>query len=583
MLRRSLLALLSLVLLGAWLPAVALARTDRAGADPQLARSAAADGNAQAVDEPARARRIAQFFRERESERRFRTLSLVRSGIALAGFGVFGWGVWLRRRGQADRAYTARVALLSLLAVASFAGYYNFFGATHPGGFKGADVFHYYMGSKYAREIGYFELYHCTLAALIEDRRHDPADVPDVRGQHSLRLQSREATLHGVRKCPERFEPSRWREFKADAAFFRQRILGRSWTHLLVDHGYNPTPVWSFVGGLFSKNVAAEVGSFEALITVDRVLAVMMAALIAWAFGIEAACLAALVWGASPLWSYNWIGDAFLRNSWLFTAVAGLCLLERGRHASSGALLAASTLLRLFPGVLVAGFFAHVLHRWRLAGVPASAKRFAIGVTVSAAILLVGGAVGTGRGPAAYLEFREKVSGVVGQPGVNKLGLSALADNWISRATTREVTISTGKSVKIAEPAPVLTGAVRFLQLLLVAAGLFGFWRGLSRVTSAEAAVLSFALIPLLTSPANYYYPFVTFAALLTPRRPWTGVALSIATVAWIAAAQIWFLDEARYRAYDVIAVGFSLTILLGVAFSRPEAEESGHAAPTTA
>ncbi len=238
------------------------------------------------------------------------------------------------------------------LALASFASYYNFFRAGHPGGFKGADVFHYYMGSKYFGELGYFELYHCTLAALVEDGQQDPNAFPEVRDQRTLRLEPPAATASGVRDCPERFSPDRWRSFERDLAFFRPRILGGSWTHLLVDHGYNPTPVWSFAGGLFSKPIPADSSWFPWLIALDRGLVLAMGALIAWAFGLEALCLAALAWGTSPLWSYNWIGDAFLRNLWLFSAVLGLCLLERGRQLASGAALAFAVPAADLPGHL---------------------------------------------------------------------------------------------------------------------------------------------------------------------------------------------------------------------------------------
>ena len=82
--------------------------------------------------------------------------------------------------------------------------------------------------------------------------------------------------------------------------------------------------------------------------------------------------------------------------------------------------------------------------------------------------------------------------------------------------------------------------------------------------------MLAFALVPLLTSPANYYYPFVIVAAMLARRRPWAGVVLCLTVVAWIAASQVWFLENLRYRVYDVIAVAFSLAILVGAAISEP-------------
>lgn len=577
MLRRFSLVLLPVL----WIVSFA---ADAAGAEPRAGQTVsrtAVQVRAGSLEEQ-QSKRAERRLREQTSRERFRGLSLARAAIAVAGFGVFGWGVWLRRRGRPESWQAVRVGLLSLLAAASFAGYYNFFGATHVGGFKGADVFHYYLGSKYFAELGYFELYPCTLAALVEDGKHDPTDLPPVRNQRSLRVQSREATLAGMRACREYFEPERWRDFKRDLGFFRQRVLGGSWRHLLVDHGYNPTPVWTFVGGLFSERVPADPEAFPDLIRIDRVLAVLMAALLAWAFGIEVACVAALAWGASPLWAYNWIGDAFLRNLWLFGLVSGLCLLERGRRLSSGSLLAGAALLRVFPGIAIAGVFAGVARRLRDDGIPPPARRFAIGVAIGGLLLLAAGAFGTGQGPGAYLDFREKVSGVMGQAGVNKVGLSALAGDLVYRATTREVVDPSGQPVKLLEPAPVTVAAVRVVQALLVLVGLAAFWRALPRTTDAEAAMLAVVLLPLLTSPANYYYPFVIVAAMLARRRPWAGVVLCLTVLAWIATSQIWFLEDLRYRVYDGIAVAFSLAILVGAALTQPLPLDAAETPTTT-
>lgn len=521
--------------------------------------------------------------RRAENEARFRNASLVRGGIALAGFAVFCAGAWTRRGGRPDRWRRLRLALLAALALASFASYYNFFRAGHPGGFKGADVFHYYMGSKYFGELGYFELYHCTLAALVEDGQQDPNAFPEVRDQRTLRLEPPSATAAGVRDCPERFSPDRWRSFKRDLAFFRPRILGGSWTHLLVDHGYNPTPVWSFAGGIFSKPIPADSPWFPWLIALDRGLVLAMGALIAWAFGLEALCLAAIAWGASPLWSYNWIGDAFLRNLWLFSAVLGLCLLERGRQLASGAALAFASLLRIFPGIFVAGFLAHAAVRARREGIPRDARRFVVGVAAGSLLLLAAGAFGTGRGPGAYLEFQQKMSAVVAQAGVNKIGLSALAAELVHRATTVEVRTPEGRTVKVETPAPFTVGAIRSLQALLVVLGLLAFWRALARISAVEATVLGFALIPLLTSPTNYYYPFVVGAAMLSRRRPWMGVALSLCVLAWIVSDQLFFLQDARYLAWDAVSVVFVSALLAGAAFtSQPSADAASPSAPAT-
>lgn len=521
-------------------------------------------------------------LRRRAREAQFRSLSLVRAGIGAAGFGVWGLGLWLRRRGRGDAAAGLRQAVLVGVAVCAFPAYYNFFQLSHPGGFKGADVFHYYLGSRYFAEVGYFDLYPCTLAALVEEGMQDPDELPAVRDQHSLRLQSGDATREEMARCPDRFTAERWQAFRRDVAFLRPRVLGGSWTHLLEDHGYNPSPVWSFVGGLVSRTVPAGPGSLAALVTIDRVLVVAMGLLVAWAFGLEAACLAAIVWGTSPLWSYNWTGDAYLRNLWLFAAVSGLCLLERGRQLSAGLLLATAGLLRLFPAIFALGPLLQAAVRLPREGLPGDARRFAAGLAVAGIALLAAGAFGTGRGPAAYLEFREKMSAVVAQPGVNKVGLSALVSETVDRASTLEVTTPDGRTLEVPDPAPWTVAGLRALQALIVAAGLVAYLRALSRTTRSEAALLGFALIPLLTSPANYYYVFSVCAALLAAARPWVGVALGLALLGWVVGDQLWFLSETRYLAWDVVAVALSLAVLCGMALGPPRAAPTAAPARST-
>lgn len=517
--------------------------------------------------------------RQRANEERFRNLSVARGAVAIGGLGVFGWGLWLRRRGRESRHRTLRLGLLCLFALAAFASYYNFFRGHHPAGFKTSDVFHYYMGSKYFAELGYFELYHCALAARIEDGLLDRRDTPVVRDQHTLRIERPEVTQRGILGCPQRFEAERWDVFRRDVAFFRARIPTGSWETLLTDHGYNPTPVWAFVGGLFSKHVPADRDHFSLLIAIDPLLVVILLGVVLWAFGLEVACLTAIVWGTNPLWSYNWIGGAFLRNLWFVSAISGLALLRKEKLFASGALLAFATLLRVFPGVFIAGYLLHTARGYRTQGLRAPARRFVLGVAVASLILLAGGALGTGRGIAGYFEFREKMTALVAQPGNNKIGVSALASNLVWRATTFEVTNPEGRQVRLERPAPVSVAAVRGFHGLLVVAGLLAFWRALPRCRPWEAAALAFALLPLLTSPTSYYYPFVLAGTLLAWRRPWVGATVAVASLAWIVAGLALFLSPTRYLVYDGIAAALALTVLVGAAISAPSARES----PSTA
>ena len=563
-------------------PTVVSPEAEAASPSPALGFDREEFRRKQAAHQAERAERQRQRAR-RQSELQFRTLSLARAGIAVTGFSLYGWGLWRRRRGRGgDRVEAVRQGLLALVAVSAFPAYYNFFQAHHPGGFKGADVYHYYMGSRYFEELGYFDLYPCTLAALEQDGLQDPATFPPVRDQRSLRLQSPEQTRREMQACPERFSPVRWESFRRDVRFFRPRILGGSWKHLLEDHGYNPSPVWSFVGGVVSGNVLPTADSLPSLIAIDRVLVVLMAVAIAWAFGLEAACLAAIVWGTSPLWSYNWTGDAFLRNLWLAAAVLGWCLLERRRHLAAGLGLATAALLRLFPAIFAVGPALQAAVSLRRGALSPGALRLLAGLAVGGAVLLAAGAFGTGRGPSAYLEFREKMAAVVAQPGANKVGLSALATEWRYRAERLELTTPEGREITVSEPAPFAVAAIRGGQLLLALLAVAAYLRGVLRASPVEASLLGFAVIPFLTSPANYYHVFVVAGALLAVSRPWVGVALCACAFGWIVCDQALFLSDARYLAWDGVSLVFSLAVLIGMALGSARAAPDASAASAT-
>ncbi|MDH3213961.1 MAG: discoidin domain-containing protein, partial [Myxococcales bacterium] len=85
------------------------------------------------------------------------------------------------------------------------------------------DVYHYYMGGKYAPELGHTRLYDCYLAAEVEDgfgahqlRRATTRDLAtdELVATAGLLLESSE-------RCKPHFSPERWEDWKQDHAFFR--------------------------------------------------------------------------------------------------------------------------------------------------------------------------------------------------------------------------------------------------------------------------------------------------------------------------------------------------------------------------
>src|SRR5882672_10549348 len=85
-----------------------------------------------------------------------------------------------------------------------------------------------------------------------------------------------------------------------------------------------------------------------------------------WAFGWRIFCVALIFWGCQLPAEYFWTGGAFLRQDWIFFLILSSCLVRKRYFALGGAAFAYSTLLRVFPGPLLAGWLVVILaHAYR--------------------------------------------------------------------------------------------------------------------------------------------------------------------------------------------------------------------------
>ncbi|MEM7433945.1 MAG: hypothetical protein AAF436_02250 [Myxococcota bacterium] len=245
------------------------------------------------------------------------------------------------------------------------------------------DTFHYYIGSKYFEENEYERLYECVLAADYQDRGASDLKKRKIRDLTDNRLHflSEDDVRRYEKSCEEHFSPERWEAFKQDARSFRT-VMGTSWWRdMVMDHGYNASPISNMVAAALTnvgweaqvpKNptvrVAGEVMStFRARILryamIDLLLYAGAFLMILWAFGLRACALGVLIWGTGYPWAYFWTGGSFARVPWFFMAVAAVCLLKKGWPMLSGIALSWSALLRLFPAALAGGPGAAIVDR----------------------------------------------------------------------------------------------------------------------------------------------------------------------------------------------------------------------------
>ena len=283
------------------------------------------------------------------------------------------------------------------------------------------DVAHYYLGGKYFRELSYDGLYTAMLRA--EAELHDNHFVSiEARDLATNRLVHVRDLLERSGPVKAEFSPERWYDFKRDVALFRE-ALGAQYADVLRDHGFNPTPVWTLVGGALANRVGAgDRGGIVLLTLLDPLLLAGSLIVVVRTFGLRAALLAIIhycvIFGAS----FGWAGGAFLRHGWLAATVTAFCALSRGRHGLAGGLLAIASALRVFPAAFVAGAF--LSWRWLPGGRgQRDAQRLLLGFAASGlALTLASGWVP--RGFAEWGEFHRNMTSHVEGPAENLVGLT---------------------------------------------------------------------------------------------------------------------------------------------------------------
>lgn len=313
-----------------------------------------------------------------------------------------------RQRGACRLPAGKAGGALGLAAAVAVAAWFNF-GAFHGAGFVHYwEQFHYFLGSKYFPEVGYDGLYVASIAAQLESS-------PGLQVQPFFR-DLRSNTVVPTYACPEheaevrsRFSVPRWRAFVEDNQHFLESTSADYIRQIRTDHGYNPTPTWTFVARMADRSLPANRANLELLGALDPLLLALMFVVVFRTYGSFVGCSALLIFGLGYPWRFDWVGGAFLRQDWLAAVVVGICMLKRERFALAGALFAYATMVRIFPALFLFGLAVVAVRgvvrrqslRW--------AARLALGFVLSTAVCLAVGCL-AGRGPGAWAEFARNLA-----------------------------------------------------------------------------------------------------------------------------------------------------------------------------
>lgn len=471
--------------------------------------------------------------------------------------------LWRDRAGH-PRSPRKAGALLLLLAFVAAATYYNY-GAFHGRGYVHHwEQFHYVLGSKYFPELGYDGLYAASLAAQRETRPQMELQ-PWVRDLSTNEVVSAYRVLADARAVKERFAPGRWRQFAADHDHFLGRM---DWAYLGAarkDHGYNPTPTWTFVARLFGARTPVGPKTLAALGALDPLLLGVLFGFLFKTYGSRVGSLCLVLFGLGYPWRFDWVGGAFLRLDWLVAVGVAVCLMRRERYRWAGALLAYAGMVRIFPFALLLGpgilAVRALIRRQDLGWV----WRFAQGFAASVVLCAVAGSL-TGRGVGAWGELAANLETHRGTWLTNNVGLANVVLYDLDTMTRRDVDWSLpepwlpwqGKMDRLLEQRRGWIYALAGLYLALAAAA---SWRA----RPDESLILGIGAVFALTLLTCYYWAML----LLAPVRGGKAAA----TVLLLLSAGLYGVHLATPPSFEMVygLMSWALALLL-LAWAGPAA-----------
>ncbi len=308
------------------------------------------------------------------------------------------------------------------------------FGTMHGNGslIHPLELTHYYVGSKYFRELRYQELYRCIAAHERQQGRQSMIDRGRIRNLDDYEVHPGSWSWTPDGGCRTEFSSDRWISFGKDVDRLRRLFRYRHFHGLVNDHGYNATPFQTLVFQQLTDQVHPHRGSLRFLAILDLALLGLSVAMIAWAFGPLPGAVAALLIAFGHAWEMAWIAGSLGRFLWLAALLSGLAFLKKRRPSLGVALVVISGLLRLFPLVLLAGLGCRLFGKmiaWNLRG---DDRRIAVGIIVT---LLVGLALPLlFYGGDVYLEFYENCRLHASRPPGNDLGFERLLSFGLSES-----------------------------------------------------------------------------------------------------------------------------------------------------
>ena len=380
------------------------------------------------------------------------------------------------------------------------------------------DFYHYYVGSKYYRELGFFDLYECSVIAD-QERRRRLEPTWRIRDLRTYGFRSVENLAGRAEHCKSLFTGPRWESFVDDVEVLSGWLKPQSWNTALKDKGYNATPVWTMYAARLSNLVPLDsAGGLLWLMSLDWLFTLAIFGAVGVAYRWRPALLVVAFWGVNFMSATGFVKGSLSRLDWLVCLILALCLIKKGRYVPAGILAGLATSLRIFPGLFLVGLASKAVYTAiRTRSIPRHYLQFFAASLVTVG-LLVGVTALTSHGRQRWGDFATKITSHDRQIAGYRVGFKyALLD---ARSMPR------AQALQLFESTPKRT--VWWLAQLMMLATVFV---ASQRLRDHQTIALSFLCVFFLTAPTFYYYqmlivPFMLF--LPENRRDGTGLGMAV-------------------------------------------------------
>jgi len=224
------------------------------------------------------------------------------------------------------------------------------------------EQFHFYLGAKYQKEVGWFDLY---TAAIMADREtvNVMAGVSKTRDNRTFEEIPVEQALTQAPRIRARFSDERWAAFKADWTTMAQTWPGMPWATVMNDHGNSNSPAWSIIAGPIASMVPLSKQNQSLLGTLDLLLMLAMFIALYETFGFRLAGVALFMWACVPV-VFDYLSGSFLRWDWLFALGLAVVFLKREKWGTAGAFFGYAVATKLFPLFFGVALLVRVGFEW---------------------------------------------------------------------------------------------------------------------------------------------------------------------------------------------------------------------------